>query len=353
MLDNPFSSLKLPPMRISRRVGSIANGFSDHYGAIETACNFANIKVPNNDFCAYWSHGCFGPWEVSIPGQLTMNYDNEIRSFWLYVGRKDESEQLKLNGFPRTKAIGVPFVYSKEINQDRIKNSLLVLPTHIMPKMTFEDRHKFVSYAQQIKSLSCYFSKIAVCLHANCIDNGIWVNEFKEAGIQVIRGADYRDENALCRVKTLLSTFEYATTNGWGSHVAYALACGAKLSIYGTQPKVTIDQMISSDTCWARNPDSAAAVLSEKNEIAQRDYLSLFYLPPMEGVSDVERGEYLTGQHHRLSPEEMRQILLEAFGKTIMGKLATLRKKVLWRLKQFAKKTTAVNNSSHFKQLTF
>lgn len=338
MLDNFLSSLKLPQKMISSRTGTISNGFSEHYGAIETACHYAGIQVPSCDFGAFWSHGCYGPWEIKIPGFLTMNYDNEIRQFWLYVGRQDEAQQLRLSGFQKTRAIGVPFVYAEEIKQPRLKNSLLILPTHAMPKMTFSDKSQFVHYVQQLEPYTKYFSTVLVCLHANCFDSGLWINEFRDAGIQSIAGADYKDANALPRIKTLFSTFEYVTTNGWGSHVAYSLACGAKLSIYGTQPTVTLEQMLKSDTCWARNPASAAALLDEEVAIDKRNYLRQFYVPPMEGISDSELGNYLIGNAHKLAPVEMRYLLHQAFGKTLSGRLSSLGKKILWRVKQVARK---------------
>jgi hypothetical protein len=294
--------------------------------------------VPNCEFGAFWSHGCFGPWEITIPGILTMNYDNEIRSRWLYVARHDEAQQLKLSGFSKTRAIGLPFVYAKGIAQPKIKNSLLVLPTHAMPKMNFANNSEFIRYAQQIQPFTKAFSNVIVCLHATCVKNSLWIDEFRDIGVHFITGADYLDENALSRVKTLFSTFEYVTTNGWGSHIAYALACGAKVSIYGTQPKLTVEQLIESDTAHTRNPASTAALLCEKTTQEQRAYLSQFFVPPIEGVSNIELGEYLIGNENKLSPEEMRQLLKEAFGKTLSGKLSSLGKKILWRVKRVARK---------------
>lgn len=306
--------ITLPEYKTSTRRANVGNGYSEHYGAIETAASYADYRIPPYPFKAFWLHGCTGPWELSIPGFLTMNYDQEIKDLPLLVAREDEEIKLKQSGYKNIRKIGLPIVYAKSIPQPKLRNSLLIVPIHTLPGTDFEDKRAFDIYAQEINKSKRFFSKIYVCLHASCISNGLWVSEFANIGVEVIRGADCLDSNCLNRVKTLFSTFEYVTTNGWGSHVAYALACGAKVSIFGTIPEITVDIMVKTDHCWQRNPESAKISLDQSTKIQERKFLKEFYREPIDGIVNQDLGRYLIGEDNKINRKEMRSVLKIAFG---------------------------------------
>ena len=76
-----------------------------------------------------------------------------------------------------------------------------------------------------------------VCVNGHDWVRGNWVHDFRDAGFEVIRGAG--DESSLERMASLFAQFEFVTTNGFGSLIAYASAFGARVSFYGPFSEVT------------------------------------------------------------------------------------------------------------------
>ncbi len=185
----------------------------------------------------------------------------------------------------------------------------------------------FLNFGMDWLRILVVFSKIESWFK-NCINNGIWISEFANIGVEVIKGADCFDSNCLSRIKTLFSTFEYVTTNGWGSHVAYALACGAKVSIFGTIPEITVDMMIKTDTCWQRNPEAAKVLLDQSTKKQEREFLKDFYREPIDGLANQDLGKYLIGEDNKLNSREMRIVLKHAFGEDYKTRLRNFKKRL-------------------------
>lgn len=319
-----FDNFGLPEFRLSSRAASSGNAWSDHYGAVSLACEYADYPMTLDFFVAFWQHGCFGPWEKAIPGRILYNNENRFRGWRVFVARADEEQYLRSQGFKRARAIGLPFVYVKARNQLRCKKSLLILPTHSLTGFSVPDRNLFHVYVREVVAFRRKFDRVVACVHPSCFENGFWVDEFREHGIPVIRGADSRDANALLRMKTLFSKFDYVTTNGWGSHVAYALSCGAKLSIFGTFPDFSAENYMRCDQTW-QNHERRLIEVSLGPVVSERDrFLAKFHRPPMEGVQDVEMGNWLIGQENKVSPYSMRSILRQAFGHSFVSRLRVL-----------------------------
>jgi predicted O-linked N-acetylglucosamine transferase (SPINDLY family) len=187
------------------------------------------------------------------------------------------------------------------------------VPTHTLPGDTFSDRRPFEQYADAIKAAADHFERVVVCVHPSCASNGLWINEFKARNVEMVSGARAMDRHALKRMRALFEQFEYVTTNGWGSHIPYALAFGAKVSIFG--PEISSpeddDKNAKNDVTWAANPDAWTALSSSTVIAERRQFLDRLYQEPHKGVYDPAWGEWFLGASHKLSPEEMCKMFTE------------------------------------------
>jgi hypothetical protein len=303
------------------KIGSMAvasvleNGWSAHYGALEVASRYSGFVLPRGQrFNAVWVHGCVVPSEIISP-QVLICGATRAHEIPVYVGRSDECLYLKEKGYQDVRPIGVPIVYTEPSAYRREKGSLLIMPTHTLVGAKFQDKLPFSLYVHQLEEHLRFFKRVVVCLHPACIENGLWVDEFRRAGVQMITGAATNDSNALCRMRGLLEQFEYVTTNGWGSHVAYALAFGSKVSIFGSKPNNSRENLFV-DPAWQADPSALEVALSERFDPSSDPLLSKFHLTPPDAFSDVELGRWLLGVDHKLSPAGMLRLLKAAFSET-------------------------------------
>ncbi|MCX6938742.1 MAG: glycosyltransferase [Verrucomicrobia bacterium] len=205
------------------------------------------------------------------------------------------------------------------------------MPGHTLRGFEFPDRKAFMRYAEEIKSIAAFFDRVVVCVHPACRHNGLWVSEFSSLGFEIIYGAETHDANALPRMRALFEQFEAITTNGWGSQVAYALAFGAKVAIWGTMPDIG-EKNYLLDTTWAANRASLKAALSAETKAREQAFLAKFLVPPQAAVADKALGEWLIGAENRISPGEMRELLGELIDPDPARTGASVRSRVLFVL---------------------
>jgi hypothetical protein len=173
-----------------------------------------------------WMHEDF-----KYPEEITMG----IPQSKYLVGTEREVEFLNNKQIFNVKAVGVPFIYIDEEELSHIhryKNSLLVMPPHSLPESSHEWKEE--EYVSQILKLKNDFSEIVFCIHQSCLKKKLWISVLKKHSIPWIIGADALDNNSLMRMAKIFRSFEYVTTNAFGSHIAYAAYSGCKVSIYGT-----------------------------------------------------------------------------------------------------------------------
>jgi glycosyltransferase involved in cell wall biosynthesis len=307
------SPVRLPPETSFQLRTQLADGWSDNYGAIHLAARHADLELGARPYFlrGIWQHGVVGPWQDHAPE--TLGYASPMLGKWpLFVAREEQAAVLREAGFDDVAAIGMPFVYTPPCGVPRIPGSLLVVPTHTLYGATFADRAPFVRYAAYIRSIAHRFRRVVACVHPACVANGLWIREFGDVGIEVVTGTKIDDLNALARVRALFEQFECVTTNGWGSHVAYALACGARVSIHGEaieEKPESVRNWLRHDETWSKRPDLLAAIHNSEVFAHRRSFLERLQIAPWEGVHDVAWGEWFLGSKHKLSPAEMRRVL--------------------------------------------
>lgn len=276
---------------------------------MHVVAQYCGLNLP--DGCVVkglWQHGVFGPWHEHTPGILAYSAPGgEQRVTW--VAREEQAVLLRANGYAHARAVGMPIVYTRGSDVPRQHGSLLVMPCHTLGGWTPPDRTPYERYADEIAAMAKYFDQVVVCLSPRDRQSGLWVKEFEERGYTIIDGAQTTDANALIRMRMLFEQFETVTTNGWGSHVAYALAYGAKVSICGALPTMDAKTILRLDAVWRADPKAFAKACSGETVGRMREFLKEFYTPADVAVGNRAMGEWLIGASHQLSPAEMRSLL--------------------------------------------
>ena len=326
----PVSELMLKPW--SQSFGG------DYYGALQVAADYCGLRQVPPRFPGSWQHGTWPPWQKIQPEVVVYNAPKSLRCF---VARQDEVSFLSTVGYRKVQAIGLPIIYTQPSGLQRIPNSLLVMPTHSLASDVLSPSTE--QYVHEVASIKNRFSFVAACVSAYCIAKGLWVSQFEKQGIQVIRGAGIDDVNALKRMRALFDTFEYVTTDSYGSHVYYALYFGAKVSIWGTATPVLRENVLS-DGAWTPYPEAVDKLLSEETDRKGEVYLGPLRVNPWIGSQDVEVSKFMLGHDNKLSPDEMRS----AFGWTplnvlVGSALETVRGSHLWRTGSAAKRRLLKN----------
>jgi len=166
---------------------------------------------------------------------------------------------------------------------------------------------KFDEYAEAIAAIRSQFTEVVVCISPSCWKRGYWVDAFRDRGFPLVTGADPYDRNALKRIQTLLCSFEYVTTNGFGSQLAYAAYFGAKPSVYGPYASVQSEDF-KQDYLYVYHPKLLAPALQAISEEQLRRNCPQLFCHPREAKADVEWGRFEVGEPNKVSPRKMRSL---------------------------------------------
>ncbi len=279
-------------------------GWPDQYGSSYIAADYCNTKHNKIKLNHHWLHGCNGPWENAHPFMYVKSFPE---NHFILVARKDQENYLKNHGAKNVRAIGLPIAYLPETKCERIQNSILFMPTHLRPEekyATIEMIQEYISYILKVKKS---FDFAAICLHSHFFEFEEFMSEFRKSGIQLIKGANNQDRNALLRQKMIMEQFSVMSTNGWGSHVAYALAFGCKVSIEGPKIEKNKEETYKAPTKKGRK--HLIEIMFSDEFIKQREtFLDKFYVSPENAVSDIELGQWLIGSDNKISPSEMKEL---------------------------------------------
>jgi hypothetical protein len=166
------------------------------------------------------------------------------------------------------------------------------------------------------------------------------VSECIRRALIPLRGAIAEDANSLVRIKYILSSFEQITTNCLGSHIAYSLAVGARVSIAGKFFR-TSDLILKESSIHKKLIKlfenlfgKEKALLEIENlynsfdESSVRTILGKFFVKHINsGISDVELGRKLCGSDYILPVNIVNSIF-------VSGRAQILRKVVEKAVKQ-------------------
>ena len=240
----------------AQRAGVKRDTISHSYGAHLIARTYCGISDGESIVPGYWMHGWVPAYHGVHPALIALHkkegqhdgYDfvAQIRDdkarIPQWVSRPDQVEFLTAQDYQHVKAIGLPIAYLPAPDVRRVPGSLLVLPPHSHRTHGPEDPLA-EQYADAIASLRNRFEHVWVGITEDDIAGQQWVESFRRRGIDVLPTTDQGGPNTLARLQRLLSTFEYVTTNGFGSHIALAAYCGAKVSVYGPYAEFPLERL--------------------------------------------------------------------------------------------------------------
>jgi hypothetical protein len=288
------------------------------YGSDVVAARYCGFRKSPSPPLGLWMHGWY-PETRSLdrPERLFDVTMANLREEQYWVTTERQAKFLRRLGFPRSTPIGLPLVYVPKPAVARERDSLLVMPAHSLPA---SDRARGTSdYVASISALKSTFRRICVCINAHDWIWGNWVHEFQTAGFEVIRGAG--DISSLEHMASLFSQYEFVTTNGFGSLIAYASAFGAKASFYGPFSEVSIDSL-KNVSFFIDNPDLRSVEVKCLEESYCREMFPEFFCHPAEARERVEWGRAEIGWQNKVPPDELRHL----FGWSALGRAtSTLR----------------------------
>lgn len=301
MKPDEISWLKLP--RIDK--GPLPS-LSLMYGADRLVKEYTNCPFTPQGIDGEWQHGWHTVFRQTTPisvGGYSLE-SNPHRYSW--VARKDEEDFLRRNGY-QAKAIGLPICYTKELGWQRKKQSLLIMPAHSSKNIPAAIRNEpsYLGYLYYINEIKADFDEIVACVHEECIENQLWIHEIRELGIPVLQGASIYDRNSLLRTRALMSQFEYVTSNVMGSHIAYAAAFGAKVSVAGPEHKPDRANLLR-EPVYSRHPELIDAL--DANIKAEKEHFSFIFVEPRKASQLKDWGMQQIGMDNRISPDEMAKL---------------------------------------------
>ena len=279
------------------------------YGAPYVAAGYVGLPdLRDPRLRGEWAHGWHPPThnihpELVIGSTGKSRLRRHFRHFW--VARQDQVDYLSAHGYLHVRAIGLPVVYLPPRKVSRERDSLLVMPVHSLD--TTQHNWNFERYAEEIAKLRGRFSRIVICVHTSCAKKGYWVRAFEERGFPIVFGADVGDRNSLLRMKALFSQFEFVTSNGFGSHLAYAAYFGAKPSVYGELPLYQEDDF-KNDRLYRSCPDLVQVVLGLMRRESIKSVGAWLFSEPDAAKEALAWGAFQVGHDHKVSPRELQMI---------------------------------------------
>ena len=302
-----------------RRTGVKRDTISHAYGAHLIASEYCSI----NDGAAipgYWMHGWIPAYHNVDPALIALHkktgqhqghdFEAQIReekaNTIQWVSRADQADYLRRHGYRHVKAIGLPITYLPPIDVERVPGSLLVLPPHSHRSHGTNDRLA-EAYADSIAALKPRFEHVWVGVNEDDMAKRQWVDSFCRRGIEVFTTADQGDPRTLFRLRRLLATFEYVTTNGFGSHIALAAYCGAKVSVFGEFAEFPRERMVMTHAVkmYPRLLDQAYYLCTEA---ALRQHYPFLFVEPDRAVEQRKWGAQEVGESCRVSSRELARL---------------------------------------------
>lgn len=313
----------------ARRTGVKRDSVSHAYGAHLIAQRYCGLDREVPPVPGYWMHGWLPAFHSVHPNLIANHkqpgqgegfdfaaqiaFDKAHTAQW--VSRQDQVEYLTSQGYRHVRAIGLPIAYLPDPGVRRVPGSLLVLPPHSQTTRSATDPVAR-AYAASIAALRPRFAHIWVGLNEDDVTRGQWVDAFRAEGLPVFTTADQGDPDTLVRLQRILSTFEYVTTNGFGSHIAFAAYCGARVSIYGPFAEFPAERVRTTHTVKIF-PELEAQAAWLTSEAALRQQYPFLFVEPDRAALHQAWGAAEVGEPCRVQPGELRDL----FGWRLAGEV--------------------------------
>lgn len=196
----------------------------------------------------------------------------------------------------------VPYRRMLGITRSEKPEGTLVFFTHGTTAVKWEG-HDTEEYFEKLRGLPDKFQPVVLCLHMSDIKAGLH-KELRRHGFPIVTAGNTLSTNFVDRFYDLVKNYSYATSQAWGSQVAYCIELGVPYFFLGERPKLInfADKNLPMGVVpqyW----DSYHEEYVKKSE-------ALFRLP-IDTVTDEQRAfvETLLGLDSRLNRWQVSRIL--------------------------------------------
>ena len=303
-----------------QRTGVKRDTSSHAYGAHLVAREYCDLAAEPCIVPGYWMHGWFPAYHNVNPALIAhhkrtgqgdgYDFEAQIREEKehtpQWVGRPDQVEFLSGHGYRKVTAVGLPIVYVPAPSVRRVPGSLLVMPPH-GHRNHGPDDPVAERYADMIAAIRTRFEHVWVGISDGDMAHQDWVTSFRRRGIDVFTTTDHADPRALARLRRILSTFEFVTTNGFGSHIAMAAYCGARVSVWGPFAEFPRERLRGTHGV-KMFPDLLEEAHSLYTEEALRAHYPFLFVEPDQAGVQTAWGAHEVGEPWRASPADVRRL---------------------------------------------
>ena len=290
---------------------SISNGV-DRYGFSNVLAKRCGRHFVPRSF-ANWVHGWI--WADTPTAEL-LACAKLPRDLTIVVRNQLEKHALEVEDFSDIRVGGLPFAYIEQQHNLRHKNALLAYPPHSAEvERVSHDQAEYLDYLQSLKQdfefiyISIYYLDMNGPLHEAA----------NARGLRVLQGARPDDANSLLRVRAMLDSFAYVTSNVMGSHMLYSLFAGCNFSfcgpIYGYDESV----LLANGNPHGHSSDRISLALYLQSESYLRDKFAKFFVThPRAGLPDPSFATDTIGQKFLMNPQQVK----DALGWDLRGQIA-------------------------------
>jgi|TARA_B100000315_G_C14584915_1_gene592483 hypothetical protein len=251
-------------------------------------------------FCI-WDHG----WQF-YPNSLRNNYVQYDRNIKVVVANREDKLQLRELGYKNIVVGGLPFSYVPRQNVKCIKDSLLVFIKHSTKTHYYDDK-TLIDYLAYLSTLRDDYSYIYVSLFYDDY-NSAKKELVKQNNLIPISGARSDDKYSLIRVRQMLEYCPMVTSNSLGSHIAYALYVGCRVSLTGN----IIYRRLFKE--WA---------------IFEKQYGWLICDHPKKGIVNKSIGSEFIGSKNKLGEIQLKETLGWSKSEQMQGYYNAIKRKVI------------------------
>jgi hypothetical protein len=246
----------------------------------------------------------------------------------LIVGTLGECETLRAAGYINVKIGGLPFAYVKNLGVTQSEDSLLAFLAKSAEVERFDvlDERYLDFLESQTKSFESIYVSIGYFDRSEDL-----IREVVRRSLIPLPGSNPNDKRSLKRTRIALEHCKYVSTNTFGSHVAYALSVGCKVSI--STPLYRYSKSAFQNTVHNFTNDYVDRIAYVHSEsYLRKNWPNLFTDSPKQGYSNKDMGSRLIGRDLRLDSS----ILPKVLGWNIKGQLTGYSKGALRRLARLA-----------------
>ena len=318
---------QLPPIVPAKITSGV-----DRYGFSNLLAKRCGRRVVPRSF-AEWVHGWM--WHDE-PTDALLACSKLPRDITIVVCNEKESTTLVDAGFRDVRIGGLPFSYVQRQHESRHTDALIAFPPHSAEseRVTADQ----VSYMNYLESLKNDFEAVYVSIYH--LDMGGAMHKAALArGLHVIQGARPDDANSLVRMRSILDSFSYVTSNNCGSHMLYALFAGCRFSFCG--PIYVHDESVflGQGNPNGHTNEYVRLILDLQSEPYLRKRFGRFFVNnPRMGIEDFPFAENAIGMRFVMAPDEIEDALGWGVAGQIRGYASGLRRRLARKI---------VSNVSH------